>query len=162
MEEILPGVYFASSLIRAEIGVCPTSVINTTETDMTIALPLVTLEVLYTGECALTLTTSADFSGSSTLFNLHNHLRLGYFNSEERQKESLVSLCEKFSDLFHVLSDILTCTTTIEHAILTPTVDPHRTINARPYKLSDVHKKEIRKQTEQLLADEMIQHCTIL
>jgi hypothetical protein len=88
MEEILPGVYLASSLIRAEIGVCPTSVINTTETDMTIALPLVTLKWLYTGESALTLTTSADFSGSSTLSNLHNHLRLGQLNSKDRERES--------------------------------------------------------------------------
>jgi hypothetical protein len=85
VEEILPGVYLASSLIRAEIGICTTSVINMNETNMPIALPLVTLDVLYTGESALTLTASADFSGSSRLSNLHNHLRLGHLNSKERK-----------------------------------------------------------------------------
>jgi hypothetical protein len=125
---------------------------------MTIALPLVTLEGLYTGESALTLTTSADFSRSSTLSNLHNHLRLGQLNSKER--ESLVSLCLEFSDLLHSSGDKLTCTTTIEHGILTPTLDPHRAINVRPYKLSAVHKQEIRKQTEEMLADGVIQNST--
>jgi hypothetical protein len=50
-EEILPGVYLASSLTRAENGVCTTSVINTNGTEMTMQPPLVTLEVVYRRGC---------------------------------------------------------------------------------------------------------------
>jgi hypothetical protein len=49
---------------------------------------------------------------------------------------------------------------TIEHAIPTPTVDPHRAINVRPYKLHEVHKQELQKETEQMLANGVIQHST--
>jgi hypothetical protein len=60
-------VYLAPSLTRAENSVCATGVINTNETDVTIQPPQVALEGLYTGESALTLTTSADFSEGSRL-----------------------------------------------------------------------------------------------
>jgi hypothetical protein len=38
-------------------------------------------------------------------------------------------------------------------------VGPHIAI-VRPYKLPEVHKQEIQKQTEQMLADGVIQHST--
>jgi hypothetical protein len=157
-EEILPEVYVASSLTRAVNGVCATSVINTNETDMIIQLPRVTMEGLYTSEGALTLTASTDSSVSSRLSSLHHHSRLGHLISEERS--SIVSLCEKFNDLFHLPGDKLACTSTIEHAIPTPTVDPHRAINVRPYRIPEIHKQEVQKQTEQMLADGVIQYST--
>jgi hypothetical protein len=122
-EEILPGVYLASSLTRAVNGVCATSVINTNETDVTMQLPCVTLESLCTSEGVLTLTTSAVSSVSNCLLSLSDYLRLDHLNSEERS--SIVSLCEEYSDLFHLPGDKLTCTSTIEHSIPTPTVDSH-------------------------------------
>jgi len=54
--EILPGVYLASALRRAENGVCVTSIINTAERDQTVELSCVDLESLEEGEGSLTLT----------------------------------------------------------------------------------------------------------
>jgi hypothetical protein len=74
-EELLPGVYLASSLARALNGVCVSSIINTTETDQTIELPRVVLEVLEDSESALTLTITAVAGSDSRLACLRNQLR---------------------------------------------------------------------------------------
>jgi hypothetical protein len=85
-------------------------------------------------------------------------LRLDHLNSEERV--SILNICEEYNDLFHLPGDKLTCTSTIEHAIPTPTVYPHRAINVKPYRIPEIHKEEVQKQTEQMLADGVIQHST--
>jgi len=154
----LPGVHLASSLTRAVNGVCATSIVNTNETDFTIELPWVTLENLYTSEGALTLTTTAVSRGDSRLSSLYNHLRLGHLNSEERA--SILTICGEYNDLFHLPGDKLTCTSTIGHAIPNPTVDPHRAINVKSYRILEIYKEEVQKQTEQMLADGVIQHST--
>jgi hypothetical protein len=156
--ELLPGVYIASSLTRAVNGVCVTSIINTTETDQTVELPCVVLEGLDKSESALILTLTADSGNDCRLLNLSNQLRLAHLSSEE--KTSIVAICEEHNDIFHLPGDKLTCTPTIEHAIPTPTVDPHRAINVRPYRIPEIHKEEVQKQTEQMLADGVIQHSS--
>jgi hypothetical protein len=155
-DEISLGVYLASSLTRAVNGVCATSIVNTNEMDLTIQLPQVTLESLYTSKDALTLTATAVSSTDSRLSSLYNHLRLDHLNSEERA--SILTICEECNDLFHFPYNKLTCTSTIEHVIPTPTVNPHRAINVKPYRIPEIHKEEVQKQTEQMLADGVIQH----
>jgi hypothetical protein len=76
--EILPGIYIASSLTRAVNGVCVTSIINTAETDQKIELPCVDLEVLEEGERALTQTYTAVVGSASRVSSLHNQLRLDH------------------------------------------------------------------------------------
>jgi hypothetical protein len=39
-------------------------------------------------------------------------------------------------------------------------VDPHRAINVKSYRIPEIHKEEVQKQTEQMLADGVIQHST--
>jgi hypothetical protein len=156
-DEISP-VYLASYLTRAVNEVCATSILNTNETDLTIELPRVTLESLYTSEGALTLTATAVSRGDSRLSSLYYRLRLAHLDSEERA--SILTICEEYNDLFNLPGDKLTCTSTIEHAIPTPTVDPHRAINVKPYRIPEIHKEEVQKQTEKMLADGVIQHST--
>jgi hypothetical protein len=156
--ELLPSVYLASSLTRAANGICVTSVVNTTETDQTIELPCVDLEELDNSESALTLNFTAVAASGSRLTNLRNQLRLDHLNSEERA--SIVTICEEYNDVFHLPGDKLTCTSTIEHAIPTPTIDPHRAINVKPYRIPEVHKDEVQRQPEQMLADGVIQRST--
>jgi hypothetical protein len=139
-------------------GVCVTSIINTTETDQTIELPCVDLEGLDESESALTLAFTAVAGSDSRLSILRNQLRLDHLKSEENA--SLVTICEEYNDIFHLLGDKLTCTSTIEHAIPTPTIDPHRAINVKPCRIPEVHTDEVQRQTEQMLADDVIQHST--
>jgi len=78
-------------------------------------------------------------------------------NSEERA--SIVTICEEY-DIFHLPNDNLTCTSTIEHAIPTPTIDPLRAANVKPYRIPRVHSDDVQKQTEQMLSDGVIQHSS--
>jgi len=120
--EILPGVYVASSLTKAVNGVCITSIVNRTETDQTVELPCVVLEGLDEGESALTLTAVAGRDSDSGLSSLRNQLRTDHLNSKERA--SIVTICEEYNDTFHLPGDKLTCTSTIEHAIPHPNDRP--------------------------------------
>ena len=92
------------------------------------------------------------------LSSLRNQLRLGHLNSEERA--TIVKICEEYNDIFHLPNDKLNCTSTIEHAISTPTVDPHRAINVKPYRIPKIHRDEEQRQTEQMLSDGVIQHSS--
>ena len=57
-------------------------------------------------------------------------------------------------------NDKLTCTSTIEHAIPTPAINPHRAIHLRSYRLPSIHEEEVKRQTEKMLKDGIIQHST--
>jgi hypothetical protein len=82
--ELLPGVYLASSLTRAVNGGCVSSIINTTDTDLTLELPPIDLEGLDDSESALTLTFTAVAGSRSRLSSLRDQLRLDHLNSEDR------------------------------------------------------------------------------
>jgi hypothetical protein len=130
-------------LTRAVNGGCATSIINTTETDLTIELPCVVLEDLDSSESALNLTFIAVTDSDCRLSSLRNQLRLEHLNGEERA--SIVPICGEYNDIFHLPGDKLTCSSTNEHAISTPTVDPHRAINVNPHQVPEVHKDEVQR-----------------
>ena len=89
---------------------------------------------------------------------LHNELKTEHLNSEERV--SLVKICEEYNDVFYLPGDKLTFTTAAEHAIPTPTIDPTRGMNSKPYRIPEVHKEEVRRQTDQMLRDDIIEPST--
>jgi hypothetical protein len=60
-------------------------------------------------------------------------------NSEERV--SLIKICEEF----HLPGDKLTFSTSAEHAIPTPTIDPTQGINTKPYRIPEIHRDEVQK-----------------
>ena len=57
-------------------------------------------------------------------------------------------------------NDKLTCTSIIKHAIPTPNIDPHRAINVKSYRIPEIHKDEVQRQREKMLADGVIQHSS--
>jgi len=86
----------------------------------------------------LTLTLSAVANSDCRLTSLRDQLRFDQLKSEERA--SIVAICEVYNDIFHLPNEKLTCTSTSEHAIYTPTIDPHRAINVKPYRIPKVHR----------------------
>ena len=84
--ELTPGPFLAASLTRAKNVVCVTCIVNTTEQDQMISLPLVNLEDLSEGESVMTFVLSAvaDKDCINRLRNLRNLLRLQHLNAEER------------------------------------------------------------------------------
>jgi len=61
---------------------------------------------------------------------------------------------------FYLSIDRSTCTSTIEHAITTPTIDPQWAINVKPYRIPKIHRDKVQRQTEQMLSDGVIQHSS--
>ena len=84
--ELTPGLFLATSLTRAKNVVCVTSIVNTTQQDQMISLPLVNLEEPSEGESVMTFVLSAvaDKDCINRLSNLRNLLRLQHLNAEER------------------------------------------------------------------------------
>lgn len=71
-------------------------------------------------------------------------------NAEERK--ALLSLCTEYADIFYLLRDTLSSTTSSKHAIPTPGIDVTRTINVHPYHLPEALKDEVDRQTKKILA----------
>lgn len=79
-------------------------------------------------------------------------LRCNHMNLEE--KEAIEELCSKFSDIFYLDGDKISCTSVIKHEIKTP--ESAQTIFQRPYRLPYSQKMEIEKQVKQLEKDNII------
>jgi hypothetical protein len=91
---------------------------------------------------------------SDRLFKLHDELRIDHLNSEE--KVSLINICEEYNEVFLLPGHKLTLSTAAEHTTPTPTIDPTRGINTKPYRIPEIHRDEVQKQTEQMLRDRVI------
>ena len=153
--EIIPGVHLAESLTEEINGYCITSIVNTLERDITIDPPHVELEEIE-DKCddAVLMFPSSEVETSHRLSKLRDELRTDHLSNEERN--SLIKICEEFNDIFHFPGDTLTFTTATEHTIPTPTIDPMRGINTESYRIPEIHREEVQKQTEQMLRDGII------
>jgi hypothetical protein len=69
------------------------------------------------------------------------------------KKKPLIKICEKFNDIFYLPGDKLTFTTATEHTIPTPTIDSSLGINSKSYRIPEIHREEVQKQTEHMLRD---------
>ena len=58
--------------------------------------------------------------------------------------------------MFYLPRDKPTFTTAAEHAIPTPAIDPTRGINSKPYRIPEIHREEVRRQTDQMLRNGII------
>ena len=76
----------------------------------------------------------------------------------KRRRKNFDFVNFEYNDIFNLPNDKLTCTSTTEHSIPTPNIDPHRTINLRPYRIPQVHRAEVQKH--KMLADVIIQLST--
>ena len=157
--KLAPGVYLAEALTEGVNGYCVPSIVNTSEEDVTVEIPLVDLEEIENdgSEKALIFSTSV-VEIDNRLCKLRNELRTDHLNSEE--KLSLVKICEEYNDVFYLPGDKLTFTTAAEHAIPTPAIDPTRGINTKPYRIPEVHREEVQKQTKEILIDGIIEPST--
>jgi hypothetical protein len=79
------------------------------------------LEELDSSERKLSLTFTAAAGSDCRLSRLCSQLKLEHLNSEERA--SLVAIYEEYNNIFCLPGDKPKCTSSIEHAIPTPTVD---------------------------------------
>jgi len=92
------------------------------------------------------LTNQAETSyKSSRIITLRNVLRTNDLNSEEQ--ESLIAICEQYTDIFHLVGDKLTNTEAIYHETNIPTAT--QPVDECSYRLPFKHQEEINKQVKQ-------------
>jgi hypothetical protein len=140
--EIAPGVITARTLTRVREGACLASTVNMNDEEETISLPTVDLEQCDTEISGLHVGT-INTQTEDRLCELRKKLRAGHLNDEER---SVTTMCEDYSDIFHLPGDRLTTTTAVEHVIPTPSIDPCRGIASRNCRIPEALKGELNKQ----------------
>lgn len=86
---------------------------------------------------------------------LQENLRTEHMNPEER--DSLVTLCNMYNDIFHLPEDVLTTTETLKHPIPTTTNAP---IFTKSYRYPKVHETEVKQQITKMLEQKIIQPST--
>jgi len=83
---------------------------------------------------------------------LKNTLKCDHMNTEE--KEVIIDLCSKFSNIFFLEGDQMTYTNAVQHEIKTPGVT--QPIHQKPYRLPYAQKEEIAKQVGEMQRDGII------
>lgn len=86
---------------------------------------------------------------------LNQNLRLSHTNKE--QFESITKICNDFEDIFHLPGDQLTKTTAATCEIKTTDDIP---IHTKAYRYPEIHKDEVKKQTNKLYAQGSIRPST--
>ncbi|XP_038207042.1 uncharacterized protein LOC119828829 [Zerene cesonia] len=79
-------------------------------------------------------------------------LRIDHLNTEE--SDSLIELCSRYIDIFHLPDDHLTHTTALDHKIQTSTDVP---VHTKSYRFPECHKKEVETQIEKMLDQGIIE-----
>jgi len=116
-------VYLAEALTAGVDVYCVTSIVSTFEEDVTIEPPFVELEEAENdGDSSVLIFSTSVNENGNRLLKLPNELRIEHLNSKERV--SLIKICEEYNNVFYLPRDKLTFTTTAEHAISNPAIDP--------------------------------------
>ena len=145
-KELREGVYLAGALTKVQAGYAITSIVNTTNEVVEIDEPVMRVTEVEPG-------TSWGPPGAENVGrHLDRHgevlkrLRLEHLNKEERNE--IEKTCLDYQDIFHLPGEVLSSTTAVKHEIrLEPGTEP---VNARPYRLPESQKREVRGQIEEL------------
>ena len=145
-EEVQGGVYLAGAITKVQAGRAITSIVNTTDNEVEIDEPVLKITELEEE------TWSGAPVGGNTEYDVNRpgevlkRLRLGHLNGEERK--AIEKACSDYHDIFHLPGEVLSATTVVKHEIrLEPGAEP---VNARPYRLPESQKREVRRQVEDL------------
>lgn len=76
-----------------------------------------------------------------------DHLRLEHLNNEEKQ--NVINICTKYSDIFALKHEPLNQTDTVMHTI--PMPNNHLPIKVKPYRLPEAMRKEVTTQVSSLM-----------
>ena len=146
-QEIQEGVYLAGAITKFQAGYVISSIVNTT--DEAVEIEETVLRVTEV-EPSTPLGPPGDGNTGRYLDRPEGggleRLRLELLNEEERKE--IEKTCLDYQDIFHSPGEVLSGTTAVKHEIrLEPGMEP---VNARPYRLPESQKQELRRQIEEL------------
>ena len=135
------------------------SIINTSESSVTLNSNLNLVIISKSNSLVPKDAHSINYTNCSKEYDTYyrtksilDQLRISHLNSEE--KDALFEICSEYSDIFHLPGELLTYTTAIKHEIKTNSDVP---IHTKSYRFPEVHKEEVRKQTNIMLEQGIIQ-----
>lgn len=152
-KEIHPQIIIGSCLTNVinHSGIVP--ILNITEKDVVIEMPSLVLEPYEGNNYEDTKICMISEVRDTRIAEIQNLINLEHLNFDE--KESIVNICEEFSDIFLLKNDTLTATDAVTHKI--PLKNDTAPINIRPYRLPQVHKQVVEEHTKKMLKDGIIQ-----
>lgn len=150
---ILEGVYLCPSIVTVNSrSIALTSLLNTTDKSVKISKIQVTLTpIARDTNSNIECYSQSTNANSDRLNKITKALRTDHLNTEER--ESLISICHEFNNVFHLEDDTLTHVEGVMHAIPTTTQAP---INTKNYRYPESHKHEVNRQIT-----DMLEQCII-
>jgi hypothetical protein len=155
--ELAPGIIVADTLTVVQQGSCLTSIVNTNDEEIKIALPTVKLDPYEVDAAHIRSINTQRAEGTEhRVRELRERVRTDHMTDVERR--SIMRICEDYNDIFHLPGDRLSVTTAAEHAIPTPGIDQCRGIVSRNYRLPEALKGELKQITDQMLRDKIIRH----
>lgn len=151
-DELKEDVFLASSIISPGKYTIPVKILNVSDNE--ISLPAFEPNIYSLSDyeiCQFTKTKSK----VNRAEQLKNLLKLEHLNNEERN--SIESICNKYSDIFYVPGDTLTTTNVCEQKI---TLKPNSTpVYTKPYRLPQSLKPEIKKQIQDMIKNDIIEEA---
>jgi hypothetical protein len=137
-------VYLAGTITKVQAGYAITSIVNTTNETMEIDEPI--LRVAEVERRTSTGSRRWYEELSRPPREVLRRLRLGHLNDKERKETE--KTCLLYQDIFRLPGEVLSSNSAVTHEIwLQPGTEP---VNARPYRLPESQKQEVRRQVEEL------------
>lgn len=152
-----PGVYLGEALVTPKEGKVSVFCINTTSQDL--ELTIHPIKILDFEEIAAGPRTVKQLRINKEVKEVENErmekllkmINLDHLNKPER--DELLRIIKIYNCQFHLPEDNLGCTKDVQHSIETVDDSP---VNSKYSRYPEVHKEEIRKQTEDLLKNKSI------
>lgn len=151
-KEIEPDVYLCSSLVSVKDNKAITTLLNSTDEDLLLEIPIVNLEPLDLSPHTLKINKKdlRDYQ-SSRVDEILKVINKDGMNSEEY--DAIKGVISQFSEIFYLDGDILSATDLIEHEIHTETLKP---TNDKNYRFPQSLRGEVSKQISNMLEQGII------
>lgn len=147
--KLTEGIEIPQCLVRVENNEAYLTVTNSNETEKQITInPLKILEI---NDSPTTVIQKEEKTDNLLKENMKN-LRLEHLNKEE--KEAIRKICFEYRDIFHCKKLPLSFTNVVKHEIRTTDEIP---IFQKAYRMPETQKKEVERQVEDLLKNDIIQ-----
>lgn len=150
--EIQEKVFIPNVLVKSSMNTAIVPIMNIDVVEKEIDIPTLELEEIIPIHDVRSINANLQPTDCSRIHTLHDNVRVDHLNEEER--ESILNVCERYNDIFHLPSDVLTTTKTLKHEIKTSSEVP---VNSKTYRYPKVHEGEVKTQIQKMLNDGIIE-----
>lgn len=152
-QEIMEDVYSGNIISRVKEGKAVISILNISESPREIKESNLD-KIKYDDEFEYNMhKISLENNDTHRIDKIKTLIRSEHMNEEERN--TILKLCEQYSEIFYLKGDKLTYTDVLEHEIKILSNQPP--IYKKPYRLPHAQKLEIENQIQEMLTNDIIE-----